>query len=134
MELHTVFAGMDETLKAIQQSEFSFTRSVSEVPFYPAGWMQSRFYPRAEFKDERGVLPEGAVVENTLDLGLMLPAYVARRDMLIVGADLALDSLDVRPGPYRDQSILRLTPIAAWLHQFGDNETVGVFVAPILSR
>ena len=59
----TTFAGMDETMKAFQQSEFSFARSVSEVPFYPIGWAQDNFYPRAEFKDERGVLPMGAVVE-----------------------------------------------------------------------
>ena len=130
----TAFAGMDEMLKAVQQSQFSFARSVSEVPFYPAGWAQVRFYPRAEFADERGVLPEGAVVENTFDLGLLLPAYVAQRDMLLLGVDMALDSLDVRSGPYRDQRILRLSPIVAWLHQFGANETMTAFAAPILSK
>jgi opacity protein-like surface antigen len=130
----TTFAGMDETMKAFQQSEFSFARSVSEVPFYPIGWAQDNFYPRAEFKDERGVLPMGAVVENTFNVGLVFPAYVAKRDMLLLGTDIAWDSLDVRSGPYQDQSILRLTPVVGWLHQFGEQETVGVFVAPIFSK
>ena len=30
----TGFARMDEILKAVQQSEFSFAQSASEVPFY----------------------------------------------------------------------------------------------------
>lgn len=47
------FAGMDETLKAIQQSEFTFARTTSEVPFFPVGWVQDRFYPRAVFQDQR---------------------------------------------------------------------------------
>jgi len=130
----TAFAGMDNTLKAFQQSEFSFARTVSEVPFYPVGWAQDNFYPRTEFKDERGVQPTGAVVENTLNVGMVLPAYVAKRDMLLLGADLAWDNLDVQSGPYQDQTILRLTPVAAWLHQFGERETVGVFAAPIFSK
>ena len=130
----TTFAGMDETMKAFQQSEFSFARSISEVPFYPIGWAQDNFYPRPEYKDEGGALPTGTVVENTFDVGLVLPVYVARRDMLLLGADIAWDNLDVRSGPYQNQSILRLTPVAAWLHQFGAKETVGVFVAPIFSK
>ena len=39
----TAFAGMDNTLKAFQQSEFSFARTVSEVPFYPVGWARIIF-------------------------------------------------------------------------------------------
>ncbi len=128
------FAGMNETLMAFQQSEFSFARSVSEVPFYPVGWAQDAFYPRAQFKDESGGLPAGTVVENTASLGLILPAYVARRDMLLLGADLAWDNLEVRFGPYQDQSILRVTPVAAWLHQFGEQDTLGIFAAPIFSQ
>jgi len=130
----TAFAGMDDIVEAIRQSEFSFARSVSEVPFYPVGWAQNQFYPRTQFADEAGVLPDGEVVENTFSLGVVLPAYVAKRDMLLLGADLAWDNLDVRSGPYQDQSILRLTPVAAWLHQFGEKETVGAFVAPIFSQ
>lgn len=128
------FAGMNETLEAFQQSEFSFARTVSEVPFYPIGWAQDTFYPRAQFKDEGGRLPAGTVVENTLNFGLVLPAYVGRRDMFLLGADLAWDNLEVRSGPYQDQSILRVTPVAAWLHQFGERDTLGIFAAPILSQ
>jgi hypothetical protein len=134
LEPLTAYAGMDEMLKAVQQSQFSFSRSVSEVPFYPAGWAQDRFYPRTQFTDEAGGLPGGAAVENTFDCGILLPAYVARRDLLLLGADMALDNLDVRSGPYPDQTILRLTPVGAWLHQFGENETVIAFAAPILSK
>jgi hypothetical protein len=127
-------AGMDETLKAFQQSEFSFARSVSEVPFYPLGWAQDTFYPRSQFKESGGGLPAATVVENTLNFGLVLPVYIARRDLFLLGADLAWDNLQVQSGPYQDQSILRVTPVAAWLHQFGEQDTLGVFAAPIFSE
>jgi len=130
----TAFAGMDVVLEAFRQSEFSFARSTSEVPFYPVGWAQNSYYPQARFRDEGGVLPDGEVVENTFNVGLLLPAYIARRDMLLLGGDMAWDNLDARSGPYGDQRILRLSPVAAWLHQFGEKETVGGFVAPILSQ
>jgi hypothetical protein len=125
---------MNEILDAIKQSEFSFMRSDSEVPFLPVAWAQDRFYPEARFEEEHGALPSAEVVENTINLGLVLPAYVARRDMVFLGADLAWDDLNVRSGPYQNQSVLRLTPVAAWMHQFGATETLGVFAAPIFSK
>jgi hypothetical protein len=127
-------AGMDETLKAIQQSEFSFARSSSQVPFAPLGWLQDRQYGRADFKDPRGVLPGAVVVENTFDFGTVLPAHVARRDMFLLGGDVAWDNLDVRSGAYRDQEILRVTPVSAWLHQYGAKDLLAAFAAPIFSR
>jgi hypothetical protein len=134
LTVQTVSAGMQEIMDAVKQSEFRFARSVSEVPFYPVGWAQNQFYPRTRFTDQNGGMPSVEVQENTLSLGLVLPVYVARRDMALVGADVAWDYLRIQAGPYADQSILRLTPVAAWLHQFGEKETVGAFVAPIFSK
>lgn len=130
----SAFGGMNDTLQAIQQSEFSFARTTSELPFYPVGWTQNRYYPVASFKESGGNLPSATMVENTLNVGTVLPAYVAKRDMFLLGGDLAWDDLTVKTGPYPDQSILRVTPVGAWLHQFGENETVGAFAAPILSK
>jgi opacity protein-like surface antigen len=127
-------AGMQEILEAVKSSEFKFARSVSEVPFMPMGWMQDRFYPNSRFEDDNGVLPAADVVENTFSLGTVVPVYVANRDMLLCGGDLGWDRVDVKSGPYRDQSILRLTPVTGWLHQFGDADLVGIFAAPIFSK
>jgi hypothetical protein len=127
-------AGVDSIWEAIKGSEFRFARLQTDVPFYPIGWAQDTFYPRARFKDENGVLPDGEVVENTFDLGLLAPAYVAKRDMLILGADCAWDDLHVRSGPYQDQSVLRFAPVTAWLHQFGESEMVSAFAAPTFSK
>jgi len=131
---HSAFAGMQDILEAIQSSEFRFARATSEVPFPPLGWMQNRFYPNARFDEESGVLPQAEVVENTINLGGILPGYVANRDMLVVGGDLAWDHIAVRSGPYPDQSVLRLTPAACWLHQFGETDMAGAFAAPVLSK
>ena len=128
------FAGMNDTMQAIEQSEFSFARNSSELPFYPIGWTQDRYYPVASFKEEGGNLPSATMVENTVNAGAVLPAYVAKRDMALLGGDVAWDDLTVKTGPYADQSILRVTPVAAWLHQFGAQETVGAFAAPIFSK
>jgi len=129
----TALAGMQETLEAIQASQFRFARMQSQVPFFPLGWVQDRFYPNSTFEAERGDLAEAGAAENTLGLGGVLPAYVAERDMLLVGGDVSLDEILVKSGPYADQSVLTLTPVAAWLHQFGNNHLAGAFVAPMVS-
>lgn len=54
----TAFAGREDILEAGQESEFSFGRSLSEVPFYAVGWAQEHFCPRVWLKDEGGVRPE----------------------------------------------------------------------------
>jgi hypothetical protein len=127
-------AGMQETLEAIRASQFRFARTESEVPSIPLGWLSDRYYPASTFKAENGNLAEAEVAENTLGLGAVLPAYVAERDMLMLGADLSWDNIAVKSGPYPDQSVLTLTPVAAWLHQFGEDDLVGAFVAPMFSR
>jgi len=125
--------GMQETLAAIQASQFRFARAQSEVPFLPLGWVQNHFYPNSTFKAEDGNLAEADIAENTIALGGVLPAYVADRDMLVLGGDLSLDYVAVKSGPYTDQHVLTLTPVAGWLHQFGANDLVGAFVAPMFS-
>jgi len=126
-------AGMQETLEAIQASEFRFARTKSEVPFMPMGWVQDRYYPNSTFETEDGNLATASVAENTVGLGAVLPAYVAPRDMLLLGGDLSLDNIAVKSGPYADQSVLTLTPVGAWLHQFGEDDLVAAFVAPMFS-
>ena len=127
-------AGMQEILNAIQQSEFTFARTASEVPFMPLGWIQERYYSNSRFEAERDGLPSVTVAQNTLGLGAVLPPYVATHDMLLLGGDLSWNYIAVKSGPFQDQSVLRLTPVAGWLHQFANQELLGAFVAPILSK
>ena len=126
-------AGMQETLEAIQASQFRFARTQSEVPFLPLGWLQDRYYPNSTFRPEEGNLAEATVAENTFGLGAMLPAYVAKQDMLLVGGDLTLDHIVAKSGPYSDQHVLTVTPAVGWLHQFGPDDLAGAFVAPLFS-
>lgn len=127
-------AAVDDILQAIRQSEFRFGRTVSEVPFFPLGWAQFQYYPSTEFKDEHGKLAPAEAGERTFDMGGVFPTYVHARDMVLLGGDIAWDTVNVQSGPYRDQRIVRVTPVAAWLHQFGRDHTVGTFVAPVLSK
>jgi len=126
-------AGMQETLDAIRSSEFRFTRSESEVPFLPLGWAQDRYYPNTSFEPVEGNPAAATVAEHTISLGGVLPAYVAERDMLLLGGDLLWDHIAVKSGPYSDQGVVVLTPVAAWLHQFGSDDLAGAFVAPMFS-
>ena len=127
-------AGVDEVLKSIQESEFVFARVKSDVPFQPIGWVQNRSFASATFEDRHGGLPGAEVRENTFAAGAVLPVYIAKRDLIVLGADLGLDRLEVRSGPYADQSVQRVTPVAGWLHQFGTQDMLATFVAPIFSR
>jgi len=126
-------AGMQETLDAIRSSQFRFARAESEVPFLPLGWVQDRYYPNSSFEPEEGNLAGATVAENSFSLGAVLPTYVAERDMLMLGGDVLWDDIAVKSGPYSDQSVMVLTPVAAWLHQFGTDDLVGAFVAPMFS-
>jgi hypothetical protein len=124
---------MQETLEAIRNSQFRFARSKSEVPFVPLGWLQDRYYPNSSFEAEEGSLPDATATENTLGLGAVLPAFVAQRDMVLLGGDVTQDYISVKSGPYADQNVLVLTPVAAWLHQLGEDDLIGAFGAPMFS-
>jgi len=126
--------GMQEVLEAIKASEFRFARQSSEVPFLPMGWLQNSYYPDASFEPDRGDLPSGDVRENTLSLGAIIPVTVRSRDMFLLGGDIGLDSISVKTAPFRDQTVFRGTPIAAWLHQFDEDNLMGIFAAPIFSK
>ena len=128
------FAGVDDILEAVRQSEFRFARYVAEVPFIPVGWAQYRYYPETEFKEDSDVLPPAEVSEQAFSLGAVVPVHVGKRDMYLLGGEVGRDDINVHVGPYQNQRIARVTPVAAWMHQFGTDETLGVFVAPILSK
>jgi hypothetical protein len=127
-------AGLDDIFEAIKSSEFRFARTKSEVPFPPLGWVQYRAYDSALFRDTQGRRPSAEADEATFSVGGLVPLYVATRDMVVAGGDFSQTSIGVRTGPYRDQRVQQATLVAAWLHQYGTSETVGLFVAPILSR
>lgn len=82
-------AGMDAIMKAVQQSEFRFARTSSPVPFAPLAWIQNRQFGAARFEDPVGSLPDVEVRENTFNFGAVLPAYVSKRNMILVGGDMA---------------------------------------------
>jgi hypothetical protein len=130
----SVFAGIDDILQAVRESEFRFARVTSKVPFIPLGWGVYQNYPGTEFKNDTGSLPSAEVEENTISIGGILPAYVSKRNMFLLGGDIAWDYINVQSGPYSDQHIVRLTPVAAWMNQLDEDETVGAFAAPILSK
>jgi len=126
-------AGIDDLFNAVQQSEFRFFRMQSEVPFIPLGWVQEKHYLETEYTPTSGNLPSATASESTFNEGLALPAFIAKRDMLVLGEDILWDRIDVKSGPYSDKDVLMLTPLVAWLHQFNSNNLAAAFGAPILS-
>ena len=126
-------AGIDDLFNAVQQSEFRFFRMQSEVPFIPLGWVQEKHYLETEYTPTSGNLPSGKATESTFSEGLALPAFIAKRDMLVLGEDILWDRIDVKSGPYTDKDVLMVTPLVAWLHQFNSNNLAAAFGAPILS-
>ena len=130
----SLFAGMQEILDGLKASEFRFARSGSEVPFLPAGWLTHQYYPDASFEANLEILPDAEVQENATSLGAFMPLSVQSRDMVLVGVDLSLDRIKVQSGPFRDQDVVRLTPVAAWMRQVNRNNLVAAFAAPIFSK
>jgi hypothetical protein len=126
-------AGIDDLFEAVKDSEFRFFRTQSEVPFIPLGWVQDKYYLSTEYHATSGNLPSAEANENTFSEGLAVPAFIAKRDMLLVGEDITWDRINVQSGPYPDKDVLMVTPLVAWLHQFNSNNLAGAFGAPILS-
>jgi opacity protein-like surface antigen len=126
--------GAAEIMKAVQESDFRFSRSTSEVPFMPMAWAQNRYYTKTTLEDTQGIKPEAVVFEDTINFGFVMPTYVAKRDMVVVGMDTAWDKIEIRSGPYEDQSILRITPIFGYMRQIDQSDLFAAFVAPIFSK
>jgi hypothetical protein len=125
---------VDSLIEAVQNSEFRFARTQSDVPFPPAGWLEVRYTPRTEFKSSSGEIAPGSFVETAFSQGVIGPVYVSQRDMLLLGENVFLEKADVQTGPYSDQRVLAVVPMAAWLRQIDRNNLGGAFIAPQFSR
>jgi hypothetical protein len=127
-------AFIDDIIETVQRSEFRFVRSDSEIPFVPLSWVQTRSYLSTELVGETGGPPPGTFSETAFSEGLVLPAYVSTRDMLLLGEEVLFDKLDVESGPYSDQRVVSVAPIAVWLSQLDRENLLGVFAVPLFSR
>jgi hypothetical protein len=127
-------AGLQEILDAIRESEFVFTRSETLVPFIPVAWAYDQLYPNADFSDTQSVLEDATVRQNTVEAGAVLPVSIKKRDMFLLGADVGWNKLSIETGPYRDQSIVRVIPVGAWLRQVNPDNLVGAFIAPQFTK
>ena len=125
---------VDSLIEAVQNSEFRFARTQSDVPFPPAGWMEVRYTPRTDFKSSSGGIAPGSFVETAFSQGLLGPVYISQRDMVLLGENVFLEKADVQSGPYSDQRVLSVVPMAAWLRQIDRNNLGAAFIAPQFSR
>ncbi|MGC4075048.1 MAG: hypothetical protein QM760_21615 [Nibricoccus sp.] len=121
-------AGIDEILAAIQRSDFDFTRNETDVPFAQTAWLQMVFHPDTEL--ENGI----CFRENTLQQGALVPVYIGKRDMVLVGESFELSKIETTTGVSTTQSVVSAGPLAAWLRQYDENDLFGVFSAPFFSR
>jgi hypothetical protein len=127
-------AALAEVLAAIQESEFRFARTKSNVPFPPLAWVQTRHSSPTDFASTAGGTAPGSFIGKEFSQGLLAPIKWGKQDLVFLGENILVDQLDVESGPYTDQSIVTLTPMAAWLHQANADNMVGSFVAPLFSR
>ena len=68
-----------------------------------------------------------------MNFGLVLPAYVGRRDIVLTGMDTSYDRFDFKSSTVGDAEVLTLTPVVGWLRQLDTNSQIAAFVAPMFS-
>jgi Domain of unknown function (DUF6268) len=128
-----VDASIDDLVQAFAASEIKLSRVENDVPMPPLGWMQQRFYSSAEFSSYSGANPPGSFRQHETGVGLFLPAYIGRRDLVLAGLDASRDVFDFKSGSARDIEVLTLTPATGWLHQLNPDSQIGAFLAPMFS-
>ncbi len=127
------FGGVDEIVQAIASSELRFSRVNSDAPFLPLGWARHKYYSEAEFASFQGGVSPGSFRQQETSLGLVLPAYVGRRDIVLAGLDAGCNWFDFKSSPVSDAEVLTLTPVVGWLRQLDTNSQIAAFVAPMFS-
>ncbi|HET7536109.1 MAG TPA: hypothetical protein VFJ90_06630 [Candidatus Didemnitutus sp.] len=120
---------VDVLLERFQKSEFAFGRVDSNTPFPPVAWVSLSSY-----NDSRLATASGAIHFEELGFSqaLVLPVWIGRKDMFILGEYFAWQQIDfTSPRPQRVH-ITTVMPVVAWLRQTGPHRQFAAFVTPEL--
>ena len=118
---------IDTLIERLERSEFVFGQSEGNAPFPPVAWVSVR-----SFGDSVLPLTNGEIRFANLSASqsLILPVWVGRKDMVLVGESLTWQQITFKSPLAIRHSITSAMPLAAWLHQASPKGQIAAFVAP----
>jgi len=120
-------------VQAIVNSDIRFTLADSYVPFIPVAWAVYRDYSDAEFVNDIEAVSPGEFGQRQANVGLILPVYVGKRDMVVAGFDASFAQFNFETPVIDDTNVATFTPVAGWLRQLDSDSQLGAFIAPLIS-
>jgi len=107
------YAVGERILDAVMRSDFVFDRNLSNVPFFPLGYVVGTYQDSLTLSECHQ--PECDVNYASLSEGAGLPVWVGQKNMLILGQSLEFDRLKSESGNVND--VNTVGALAAWISQ-----------------
>jgi hypothetical protein len=119
-------------IRGFADSEIVFTRSTSNVPFFPLAFAGVNYYSDTAVKrpDESSLEYDLATVSE----GAPLPLLTSPRDALLVGEWVGVSRFDSRSSDADSFNVLSVGLPVGWLRQVDDRRQAGAFVMPLSHR
>ncbi len=115
----------EQLIEAIMRSDFVFDKNISNVPFFPLGYLQLTNNPDLSLQEDCFVDQDCDFSYTNLSQGFGLPVWVGQEDMVILAETLESDRLK-----FENQSVSINTAgvMAAWVSQPDPKWQTGAFV------
>jgi hypothetical protein len=121
-------AAVFETLTdQIRRSDFVFGRTDGNAPFPPVAWLAVQSYGESELTLQNGPVRFDELAASEF---LLLPVWVGKKDMVLVGEYAAWQRVDFTTPLPAQRDLYTVIPILAWLHQITPRGQIGAFIAP----
>ena len=114
----------DRLIEAIMRSDFIFDKNISNVPFFPLGYVQIKHNDELTLEDNCLNTRSCDFSFSSFSQALGWPAWVGRKNMLILAETLESDRLESANGSF---SLNSLGLMAAWISQPSPEWQVGLF-------
>lgn len=114
----------DRIIEAIMRSDFIFDKNISNVPFFPLGYLQVKYNDDLSLDNECFLDQSCDFSFTSLSQGFGLPVWIGQKDMLILAETLESDRLQ-----FDDQSLTINSAgvMAAWISQPSSQWQAGIF-------
>ena len=114
----------DSLIEAIMRSDFIFDKSISNVPFFPLGYVQVKHNDELTLEDDCLDTRSCDFSFTSFSQALGLPAWVGKKNMLILAETLESDRLEFDNESF---SLNSLGLMAAWISQPSPEWQIGLF-------
>ncbi len=114
----------DRLIEAIMRSDFIFDKNISNVPFFPLGFLSFKYSDSLTLQEDCPGNLSCDLSYNRISQGFGLPVWVGQRDMIILAETLDSNKLE-----FADKQVVLndVGVMAAWISQPAPEWQLGTF-------